>query len=168
MASSQIPSKAVLGYQVGEIQAKEAFTSEITFAKAGLALQNIINSQYSQSLEMMKPPGMQLKYLPIRFDVVTGKLLTGGAYLFDRWEEAINYSHWTANEYDIDEEGTNFWSQPDFNSPVRFAWKVIGAYNFAPIENHVIGHFQLWSCTANNIEAYLHAVYPRTKTFAEA
>ncbi|PCD21103.1 hypothetical protein BFJ70_g17102 [Fusarium oxysporum] len=168
MAASQIPSKAVTGYNVGEIKAKGAFSSEITFAKAGLSLSDIINSQYPQSLEMMERPGMQLKYLPTRFDEVTGKLLTGGAYLFDKWEEAVDYSHWTTNEYTIDEEGTKFWSQWAFDSPVRFAWKVIGAYNFAPIEHHAIGHFKRWSYTSNNIEAYLHEVYPQIKSIAEA
>lgn len=158
----------VQGYSVGDIQAEAAFTSEIVVN--GLpALQDIVNTQDIHRKEMDARPGMYLKYLPHRYDDVTGELLIGGAYLFDTQKHAAEYWHWTHNVFEVDEPKTKFWSQPMFKSAIRFSWEVIGATNFAPVDTHAAGRFQRWSYEAadSDVTKSLQQLWPDLKKAVE-
>ncbi|GKT88493.1 hypothetical protein Ct61P_06343 [Colletotrichum tofieldiae] len=80
MAALLNSSENFMGYGVGVIQAQGAFTSEIKTAVPRFTVQEVIDRQYPQSLDMMKRPGMYLKFLPSRYDEATGQLLTGGGF----------------------------------------------------------------------------------------
>ncbi|KAH7362461.1 hypothetical protein B0T11DRAFT_280839 [Plectosphaerella cucumerina] len=156
---------SIKGYSVGEISAQAAFTSEIDME--GLPpLQDVVNHQEIHRVSMDARPGMYLKYLPVRYDAVTGGLLSGGAYLFDTHQNASNYWDWTTNEFAV-EGGVKFWSQPMFTAAQRFVWQVIGAVNFAPVDVHAVGRFQRWSYDGNDADTELRRVYPELKVKAE-
>ncbi|KAF4461549.1 hypothetical protein FALBO_11651 [Fusarium albosuccineum] len=156
----------IKGYHVGDIQAQAAFTSEIEIN--GLpSLQDVVNYQEEHRKTMDTRPGMYLKYLPHRYDAVNGELRSGGAYLFDTYENASNYSDWTTNTFEINEPKEKFWSQSLFKASTRFVWKVIGATNFAPVEVHAVGRFQRWGYTGPDAERELRLAYPELKKKAE-
>ncbi|KAK2616619.1 hypothetical protein QQS21_000442 [Conoideocrella luteorostrata] len=158
----------VLGYELGEISARGAVTVEIVTAGHGVPLQTFIDVQYQDSKVMDKRPGMYLKYLPYRYDEVTGKLLSGGSYLFDTWENAKDYVRWTNEDFKVGDPEVKFWDQPAFESHNGTFWRVIGAHNFVPIQQHAVGRLQQWACEAIDVETVLHDIYPSLRSAAEA
>lgn len=162
-------NRTIRGYELGEIPAKGAVTVEITAAGTGVPLQAFIDRQYEDSRTMDKRPGMYLKYLPYRYDEVTGQLLTGGSYLFDSFENAKDYARWTTEDFRVGDPETPFWEQPMFESTTRIVWKVIGGHNFAPMEDHAVGRLQRWKAHGTaGIEKALRDVYPSVRRDAEA
>lgn len=168
VAPKMHPPRRILGYDIGEIPAGGATTAEIYIAGCGVPLQALMDTQYKDSQTMDKQPGMYIKYLPYRYDEVTGKLLTGGSYLFDTWENAKEYGRWMVEDFRVGSPETPFLEQPMFESTVRNIWKVIGAYNFAPVEDHAIGRLQRWQCDATaNIDTTLRDAYPAVLSAAK-
>ncbi|TPX07621.1 uncharacterized protein E0L32_010720 [Thyridium curvatum] len=167
VATSSSP-RTIEGYEVGEIPAQAAFTTEINIAGLGASVQDVINMQYPDSQAMMKRPGMYIKYLPYQYDETTGQFLTGGAYLFDTWEHAQDYGRWTTDEYEVGEPKTKFWDQPAFESTARLPWKVVGACNFAPVGEHAIGRFTRWKYAGDDAEAALREMYTRLRDASKA
>ena len=55
-----------------------------------------------------------------------------------------------------------------FESHYGMPWRVIGAYNFAPIEEHSIGCLQQWACQADDAEAVLQKLYATVRDAAES
>ncbi|KAH7145396.1 hypothetical protein B0J13DRAFT_584544 [Dactylonectria estremocensis] len=157
----------VLNYNAGVIHAQGAFTTEIHI-EARVFLQDVWNDQYHGSQIMGKRPGMYLKYLPCRFHDVSGDVLTGGSYLFRTLEEANDYKRWTSNDLEVGEPKTTFWKQPLFKSVNLWAWSVIGAHNFTPVDNHAIGRFQRWKYDIKGVESILQQHYPVLKDAAES
>lgn len=161
--------RKILGYELGEISAKGATTADITIAGPGVPLHALMDRQYEDSQTMDKRPGMYIKYLPYRYDEVTGKLLTGGSYLFDTWDNAKAYARWTTEDFRVGDPETPFWQQPMFEATTRFFWKVIGAHNFAPIGEHAVGRLQRWKCHSTaGVEKTLQDIYPAIRSAAEA
>jgi hypothetical protein len=134
---------------------------------ARVPLQDIWNNQYHGSQVMGKRPGMYLKYLPCRFHEVSGDILTGGSYLFRTLEEAEDYENWTSKEFEVGEPKTTFWKQPLFKSVNHWAWNVIGAHNFTPVDGHALGRFQRWTYDNEDAESLLRQLYPVLKDAAE-
>ncbi|KAH7377189.1 hypothetical protein B0T11DRAFT_315288 [Plectosphaerella cucumerina] len=144
---------SIKGYSLGEIPAQATFTSEIEIG--GLPpLQDVVNQREIH------------RYLPIRYDAVTGWLLGGGAYLFDNHKNACDYWDWTTNEFEV-EGGVKFWSQPMFKAAKRFVLQIIGAVNFAPVDVQAVGRFQGWSYDGTDIETELRRIYPQLKAKAK-
>jgi hypothetical protein len=77
-------------------------------------------------------PGLIRKLLPIAVDTTTGKVTSGGSYLFDSVENARRYLHWTEAEYRVD--GLLFHERPFVSNLTCFLGSVVGAYDYAPIE----------------------------------
>lgn len=158
----------IQGYGLGDIPVKGAVTAEINVIGPGVPLQGFIDHQYVDSQTMDKRPGMYIKYLPYRYDEVTGKLLSGGAYLFDTWENAKDYARWTMEEFKVGDPKTPFWEQPMFESSVRNMWKVIGACNFAPVGEHAVGRLQKFKLRGtDDAETVLRELYPKLASAAE-
>jgi hypothetical protein len=157
----------IRGYEVGELPVKGAVTSEIFVAGFGVPLQAFINAQYLDSKIMSERPGMHLKYLPYQYDTVTGKLISGGSYLFDTWENAKEYARWANEDFEVGEPKVKFWDQPMFESHSGRVWKVIDAHSFAPIEEHAIGRLQQWTCRAPDAEAALHEAFPALRALVQ-
>lgn len=155
-----------LSYGVGKINAKGAFTAEITIAPR-VGLEDIWQGQYGGAQVMGKRPGMYIKYLPTKYHPVNGDMLTGGCYLFDTPENAKGYEDWTTNEFEVGEPKTTYWKQPLFKHVDSFVWNVIGAHNFTPVEDHGIGRFQRWTYHHVGVEAILKQLYPVLKDAAE-
>jgi len=168
MGTSSEPNQNIRGYEPGEIDAKGCVTVDIVIADLGVPLQALIDSQYVDSKTMSHRPGMILKYLPYLYDGITGKLLTGGLYLFDTYENAKDYVRWASEEFQVGEPKVKFTEQPMFKSFTAQVWKVIGAHSFAPVEEHAVGRLQTWSCSEPDAESKLQSLYPKVKNAAES
>lgn len=157
----------IRGYSVGEIQAGGVTTAEIVIKGVGVPVQGLLDVQYIDSTTMDKRPGMQIKYLPYDYDD-TGKLVTGGAYLFDTYEDAQEYARW-GNEDFVVQDGHKFWEQPMFESHTGQVWKVVGAYNFAETHEHAVARLQQWEYTGKDedVEDALKKLYPSLKEAAQ-
>ncbi|KAF4993084.1 hypothetical protein FGRMN_6699 [Fusarium graminum] len=153
-------------YDAGHINAKGAFTAEIHIT-ARVGLEDMWHSQYAGSQVMGTRPGMQIKYLVTKYHPINGDLLTGGCYLFDTFEHAKEFEDWTTNEFEVGEPKTPYWKQPLFNSVDTFSWKVIGAHNFTPVQEHGIGRMQRWTYHHVGVESILTQLYPVLKDAAE-
>lgn len=168
MAASKLNSN-IKGYDVGEIPVKGAVTVQINIKGLGVPLQPFIDHQYLDSKIMSERPGMYVKYLPYRYDAVTGQILNGGSYLFDTFDNAKDYVRWASDEFQVGDPPVKFFEQPTFDSHEGQTWKVIGAHNFAPIQEHAIGRLQYWTYKGNaaDTEAVLRKAYPDLKRKAE-
>ena len=157
----------ILGYQPGEIAAQGCTIIDIVVAGLGVSLQDFIDCQYLDSKTMSRRPGMILKFLPYLYDGVTGKLLTGGSYLFDTYENAKDYVQWANKEFEVGEPPVKFTEQPMFESVKSQVWKVIGAHGFAPIEANAVVRLQIWRCEDVDAESKLRSIYQNLKRTAE-
>jgi hypothetical protein len=156
---------AILGYELGEIKAEAGFTSEFRLGM-NVPLQDLVNLQESERWIMDDRPGMYLKYLPCRYDPITGQIHVGGGYLFDTMENAAGYDHWTTNEFEVGPQKEKFWSRTIFKDVKRRSWKVIGAVNFTLPDQHAVSRFQRWKYTGDDDDTHaaLKALYPAIKT----
>ncbi|KAH8168453.1 hypothetical protein LIA77_11717 [Sarocladium implicatum] len=143
-------NKKIEGYELGGVRATGAITSELIVAGTGVPLQAFIDAQYLDSITMSRQPGMYHKYLPYLYDEVTGKLISGGRYLFDTYEDAKEYVRWLKEEFEL--------------------WKTVGAYNFTLIGDHALGRLQKWEYTSSEeeIQLKLRALYPELRDAASA
>ena len=129
----------VIGYETGPIACKAAFTADFDMA-ATLSLQQIVTKLEIDRKKMDVRPGMRHKYTPLRFDPATGIHQMGGRYLFETWEDAVDYHRFTT-ELEL-EPGMKFWDRPFFIGVDKHAWHVIGAYDFAPMATHYANRFE--------------------------
>ncbi|KAI6779272.1 uncharacterized protein J7T54_001002 [Emericellopsis cladophorae] len=148
MSTSSEPNQNIRGYEPGEIAAKGCVTVDIVIADLGVTLQALIDSQYVDSKTMSHRPGIILKYLPYLYDGITGKLLTGGLYLFDTYEDAKDYIRWASEEFEVGEPKVKFTEQPMFKSFTDQVWKT-------------------WSCSEPDAEPKLQSLYAKVKNAAE-
>ena len=130
----------------GKVKAKGAFTADFTLP-AAMPLSLVAPLIERDRMYMAARPGMQNKYLPLRFDA-TGNLLSGGRYLFDTEREAKQYKDWVENDFILD--GIHFFDRPFFINPDYHAWQVIGAYHFGEIDERVIVRTERWSVGNHN------------------
>lgn len=158
--------KTITGYEPGEISAKGCMLAEILMP--GIPLQPVIDQQYLDSKTMSRRPGMILKYLPVLYDEVTGKLLSGGAYLFETYDDAKDYVRWAGEEFMVGEPKVVFAKQPAFEAFKGTAWKVVGAHSCLPIDEHSVTRFMRWRCKGTaDLEAKLQDFYPQLRDIAK-
>ncbi|KAK5163328.1 uncharacterized protein LTR77_010701 [Saxophila tyrrhenica] len=158
-------AKDILNYPVGEIPARAAITVEIVCPPC--PLQPFIDTQYPDSKTMSARPGVYMKYLPYRYDEVTGKLLTGGSYLFDSYADAEGYKRWTTEEFEVDEPRVKFWEREMFESRRSWVRRVVEAWNFRPVGEHAVGKVEQWRYEGEDAEVALHEAWPLVKSEAE-
>jgi hypothetical protein len=161
--SIDLPSKDVRGYQTGPIDAKGAFTSEIDLPP-GLEPGELNTRAEVDRPHLVDQPGMRHKYLPLRHDPATGALSSGGRYLFRRYEDATRYRDFLETKV-FPGEPTTFWKRPFFSNVERFAWRVSGAHDLAPIASHDLVRFERYSVSDMRFEARLLELFP---TFLDA
>jgi hypothetical protein len=143
----------VRGYNTGSIDAAGAFTSEIGLPQEvtpGL-LSTVVEADRPSVVHM---PGMRHKYLPMRYDPADGALAAGGRYLFHGYEDACRFRDFLET-CTMDGEETTFWKRPWFIDPVRFAWRVFGAFDLAPITTHEVNRFEWYAVPDGAAEARL-------------
>lgn len=109
-----------------------------------------------------------MKYLPFLHDEVTGKLLSGGAYLFDTYENATEYLRWISEDYEVGEigAGVNFTKQPMFEGFHAMAYHVLGAHIYLPIGEHAIVKTVKWK-QCQRAMVSVAEVYPQLIASAE-
>lgn len=133
-----------------------------------MPLKAVIDHQYGDSQSMSRRPGMYLKYLPYSYDGISGQFNTGGSYLFDTYENAKKYEEWSSSEFELGDQKISFWKHPMFEMARYWTWKVIGACNFAPIEEHAVARLQRWKCQGSDAEGALREAYSSLKDAAKA
>lgn len=154
----------VLGYKIGPIQAEAAFTSDFALDDS-ISTQDIVNMLERERPNMDIRPGMRHKYTPLRFDPATGTKYIGGRYLFDTWENVLDYNHFT-NEELFPAPGVKFWER--FIDVNKHYWKVTGAHDFKPMATaHHINRFERYSYTSGKVEELLKQVWPTIRDDAE-
>ncbi|CAG7558246.1 unnamed protein product [Fusarium equiseti] len=156
----------VLSYEAGEIKAEAAFVTEILIT-ARVGLQDVWHGQYQSSQVMGKRKGIYVKYLPTKYHPINGNMITGGSYLFDTMENTKKFEDWTTNDFKVGDPETTYWKQPLFTSVNSWTWKVIGAHNFTPVEDHAIGRWQRWTYHHVGVGDILTQLYPVLKDAAE-
>jgi hypothetical protein len=157
---------SVKGYEIGEINAKAAWSAEFWIDVPGASLQDVVNLQDIERREMDARLGMLIKYVPNRFDAINGRHQIGGLYLFDTKENVEAYGHWTTNEFEVGEPKTKFWSRPIFKDVEKYMWEVVGAHNFSTPEDHQVVHWRRWKYSGD-AAPYLKDMYMEVKTSAE-
>jgi hypothetical protein len=126
-----------------------------------------MNLQNGERLTMDRRPGMQIKYLPYRYDETSGNLYTGGAYLFDTLENAKDYARWAKEEFQVGDPKVPFFEQ--FLGHRAWVCEVLGACNFAPVEDCAVDDTQLWnySSAKDDVEQMLRAAFSKLKAAAQ-
>jgi hypothetical protein len=148
----------VRGYPTGPIDAKGAFTSEIDLPP--IIKPGPLNTLAEEDRpHLVDRPGMRHKYLPLRHDPATGAISTGGRYLFCAYEDATKYRDFLEAKV-FPGEQTTFWKRSFFFNTVRFAWRVIGAHDLAPITTHDLNRFERYSASDAKFEARLPELFP--------
>jgi hypothetical protein len=155
----------IIGYETGPIACKAAFTADFDMA-AALSLQQIVTNLEVGRKTMDVRPGMRHKYTPLRFDPATGAHQIGGRYLFDTWENVVDYLRFTSEELEL-EPGVKFWDRPVFIGVDKHAWHVIGAYDFMPMATHYANRFERFAYTGEISTDDLQALWPLIREAAE-
>jgi hypothetical protein len=148
----------VRGYQSGPIEARGAFTSEIDLPP-GVTAGEVNTLAEADRPRFVDRPGMRHKYLPLRHDPATGALSTGGRYLFRSYQDAVHYRNFLEDKV-FPGEATTFWRRPFFANTVRFAWRVSGAHDLAPITTHDLSRFERYSVPDAGFDGYLPELFP--------
>ncbi|KAH8629793.1 hypothetical protein IG631_14370 [Alternaria alternata] len=156
----------IKGYEIGEINAKAAFTSDIIL-DARIDLPSCVNAQELGRRDMDVRKGMYITYLPYQPHPITGQIMAGGRYLFETWEDVLDYDHWTTNVYETGDPPEKFWSRSTMQKVERWNWHVAGACHFSHPETHGLSRFQRWSYSGDKVEEHLREVYPRIRDAAK-
>ncbi|NNH71078.1 hypothetical protein HLB23_14590 [Nocardia uniformis] len=156
----------IRGYELGPIAADAAFTSDFAVAPE-VSMSDLVDKQEIERRVMDDRTGMLMKYMPTRYDAVTGEVLTGGRYLFDTWANVEEYRRFTAEELEF-EPGVKFWSRPFFLGVDRHIWRVAGAHNFTPLAEHAVDRFERFTFEGGNPRAMLEEVWPAVRDSARA
>jgi hypothetical protein len=155
----------VIGYETGPIACKAAFTADFDMAVA-LSLQQIVTNLEVGRKIMDVRPGMRHKYTPLRFDPATSIHQIGGRYLFETWEDVVDYLRFTTEELEL-EPGVKFWDRPFFLGVDKHAWHVIGAHDFTPMATHYANRLERFSYTGEISVDNLRALWPLIREAAE-
>jgi hypothetical protein len=155
----------VVGYQPGPIGCKAAFTADFDMASVFSVQQIVSNLEVGRKVMDVRP-GMRHKYTPLRFDPATGVLQIGGRYLFETWENVVDYLRFTSEELEL-EPGVKFWDRPFFIQVDKHLWNVVGAHDFTPMAKHYANRFERFAYTGETSTDKLHTLWPRLCEAAE-
>jgi len=156
----------IRGYPAGPVQAAAAFTSDFAIPD-DVPLQHLMDMVEIERRTMDARPGMRHKYMPLRFDPVTGACQVGGRYLFDTWEDVLDYDRFTTSELEF-EPGVKFWDRPFFLNVDRHNWRVAGAHDFTPMATtHDVNRLERWAYRDGDAASALATVWPAVRADAE-
>lgn len=157
----------VLGYSTGPIACRAAFTSDFA-VPAAMPIHRLVNNVERERPQMDIRPGMRHKYMPVRSEPATGAHLVGGRYLFDSYDDVVDYVRFTSTELEF-EPGVKFWDRPFFLGVEKHAWHVAGAHDFTPMgSRHYVNRLERFSYSGADAESRLAAVWPKVRDTAEA
>jgi hypothetical protein len=111
-------------------------------------------------------PGLVRKLLPLAIDATTGKVTSGGAYLFDSVQNAKAYLRWTGEEYRVD--GLLFHERPFVANLSCFIGPVVGAHDFDSFETAQASlRIQIWQAPTHQAGQIARAAWQALKRGAE-
>ena len=154
-----------LNSRPGNIKARGAFTCDFGLP-GNLPLDQVAPIIERDRMYMAERPGMQRKQIPLAIDFATGNLLSGGRYLFDTKQDAVNYKAWIENDFALD--GVHFFDRPIILSPACYSWGVIGAHNFKDLPQQVAVRTERWSVPRESQKEALKQKFQALLTAAEA
>ncbi|KAH6689881.1 hypothetical protein F5X68DRAFT_254528 [Plectosphaerella plurivora] len=160
------PTSGIKGYEIGEINAKAGFTADMILDEH-INIAMAVNAQDMSRLEMGLRKGMYIKTVPYHLHPITSQIIVGGRYLFDTYEDALNYAEWSTKEFLVGDPPTPFWEQPIFKNIQRWAWKVAGAHHFSLPDKHGLHRLQRFSYEGTNVEEELKRVWPSIREASE-
>lgn len=152
----------------GDISAGGAFTCDLTLPGSVVvdAPEPIAAGLERDRMLMARQPGMLRKHVPLRFDQVTGNLLSGGRYLFDTEEHAKKYKTFVET-FTLD--GVKFLERPYFLDHDCHSWSVIRARDFVDIHtSQVVLRTERWHVPASNQSKALEDRWPAIRAGALA
>lgn len=117
-------------------------------------------------LYMSARQGFNRKLLPLRIEPDTGMAYSGGRYLLDSYQDAVQFADWVSNEFELD--GVQFLQRPDFASITARVWHVIAAHDFKDI--HTAQHIcrtETWSVSDKSVVGRLADEWPILRDQAE-
>ena len=156
----------VLGYETGPIACRAAFVADFEVSEE-IPLPQVISKIDSDRRKMDGRPGMRSKYVPLRFDPATGARQIGGRYLFETWEDVVDYMRFTTEELEF-EPGIKFWNRPFFSNIDKRAWHVVGAHDFTPLTTHYVSRFARFAYNAATPMQDLKAAWSALREAAQA
>jgi len=156
----------ILGYEVGPVACEAAFIADFEISNT-IALQHMINKIDSDRQKMDVKQGMRSKYVPLRFDPATGAHQIGGRYLFEQWDDVLEYMRFTTEELEF-EPRVKFWDRPFFSNIDKRAWHVVGVHEFAPLVTHYVSRFERFTYNAAKSSKELEAAWPTVRAAAQA
>jgi len=154
----------VAGYETGPIACQAAFIADFDVA-ANIPLPHLVSKVDTDRRRMDVRRGMRSKYVPLRFDPATGAHQIGGRYLFEAWDDVLDYMRFTSEELEF-EPGTKFWNRPFFSNIDKRAWQVVGAHDFTPLATHYVSRFERFASEAETAMTALEAAWPAIRDAA--
>ena len=154
----------VAGYETGPIACQAAFIADFDVA-ADIPLAHLVSKVDADRRRMDIRRGIRSKYVPLRFDPATGAHQIGGRYLFETWDDVLDYMRFTSEELEF-EPGTKFWNRPFFSNIDKRAWHVVGAHDFTPLATHYVSRFERFAYEAETARTTLEAAWPAIRDAA--
>ena len=154
----------VAGYETGPIACQAAFIADFEVA-ADIPLSRLVSKIDTDRRRMDVRPGMRSKYVPLRFDPATGAHQIGGRYLFEAWDDVLDYMRFTSEELEF-EPGTKFWNRPFFSNIDKRAWQVVGAHDFTPLATHYVSRFERFAYEGETATTVFEAAWPAIRDAA--
>ncbi|MBT7951513.1 MAG: hypothetical protein HN764_07805, partial [Gammaproteobacteria bacterium] len=115
---------------------------------------------------MAQHPGLYLKLLPLYMDSETSPVKTGGAYLFDSYENAVSFDRWLMNDLVVD--GVAYTQRDVLLEMTSKAWHVVGAHNLKDLyTQQTIMRVEDWTaptaCTSERLAAEWESLLDKAK-----
>ncbi|NKB35573.1 MAG: hypothetical protein GKR93_00200 [Gammaproteobacteria bacterium] len=113
-------------------------------------------------LNMAARPGFNRKLLPLSVEQDTGKIYSGGRYLFDTYENAKAFGDWCSNKYELD--GVLILERQDFADVSAGVHRVIGAYDFKDVHSSQVAcRTEVWDSNEIKTEDILSKLWPQLR-----
>lgn len=149
----------------GDIDADGAFTCDFQI-KGDYPIHSVPPVIERDRIYMARRPGMLYKHIPIRPDIATGNIHSGGRYLFETHAQAEGYERWVKERFVLD--GTLFLDRDYFLSSDCHAWKTVAAHSFGDIrDSQIVFRTERWSVPKSNQLPLLKQRWPAIRAEAE-
>ncbi len=144
-------------YQTGSIDVEGCVISNFILTDF-LPAEQAANTIERDRLIMSARPGFNRKLLPFSIDQNTGERHSGGRYLFDTYENALDYANWCRHDFKID--GVLMFDRPDFADVKADVYRIIAAEDFASVHStQFVCRTEVWSCESDMTEKGLQELW---------
>jgi len=155
----------IAGYKTGAVACQAAFIADFD-VDPNIPTSVLVSKIETDRGRMDVRRGMRSKYVPLRFDPATGAHQIGGRYLYDAWDDVLDYMRFTSEELEF-EPGIKFWDRSFFTNIDKRAWQVVGAHDFTPLQTHYVSRFERFVYESESVTKALEAVWPVIRDAAE-